>query len=438
MTMSLELDFIQSKERQRIDMAAPLAPNEQARLDILHQLHILDTAPEVSFDELTKLAAQICECPISVISLVDNDRQWFKSTFNVSATETPRADSFCAFTILEPEILIVPDSHVDDRFKNMNTVTGPLQLHFYAGVPITYQPGINLGAICVIDSKPHPELSEFQKEALKGLAKLAAKLIDGRKSFIDLQSMSKAMIEAEKNLALDAQMKALAEMTAGVAHEINNPLAIIKMTLEILKDTLIPKMITSDKEVEQFNRLEKAAERIQNLTHGLMTYSRDSRKDIPSETLFKNVITDTLQFCKVRLEKSGTELIIEEFNPRLSMECNPVEISQVLLNLVHNACDAVTELPERWVRIHLSETDSQIQLSVTDSGHGIPSHVADEMFQPFFTTKKVNHGTGLGLSICRGIIERHHGTIEIDQTSSNTRFVITLPKRQSRSISKAG
>ena len=122
---------------------------------------------------MTKLAAQICDCPISVISLIDKDRQWFKSTYNIDAAETPRSDSLCAFTILEPEILIVPDAQVDNRFNEMNTVTGPLQLRFYAGVPISYQEGVNLGAICVIDSKPHPELSEFQKEALKGLARLA-------------------------------------------------------------------------------------------------------------------------------------------------------------------------------------------------------------------------------------------------------------------------
>lgn len=418
-------------------MAAPLPLNEKARLEILRQLQLLDSSQEVAYDELTKLAATICDCPISVISLIDENRQWFKSRFNIAASETPRADSFCAYTILEPEILEVINPQQDQRFNQMAAVTGPLHLRFYAGVPITFQNGINLGAICVIDSKPHAELTTFQIEALKGLAQLATKLIDGRKSLIDLQVMSKAMIQAEKHLAHSEQMKALAEMTGGVAHEINSPLSVIKMTLENLKDSMLSDLSTSGKIIEQFRRLDKATERIQNLTRGLMTYSRDSRKDSPSESLFKNVIADTLEFAKDRLQKSGAQLIIADFDPDITMQCNPVEISQVLLNLVHNASDAVKALPEKWIRINLVETASEIELSVTDSGLGIPDNIAEAMFQPFFTTKKINHGTGLGLSICRGIIERHHGTIEIDRSCTNTRFVVRLPKHQVSVLDKA-
>ncbi|MBC7458572.1 MAG: GAF domain-containing sensor histidine kinase [Bdellovibrionaceae bacterium] len=408
-------------------MAAKLPLNEKARLEILYELQILDSAPEISFDELTKLAAQICECPHSAISIIDSHRQWFKSTFNIDINEIPRSESICTYTILEAEILIVPDAQKDERFKSIGPVTGPIGLRFYAGVPITFTDGINLGAICVFDSKPK-QLSRFQTEALKGLSKLASKLIEGGKLLKDLQEKAKILIEVEKHLAHSAQMKALAAMTGGVAHEINSPLTVIKMTLEVLKESILPNLSPEDKTVEQFSRLEKATDRIQNLTRSLMTYSRDSRQDLPTESLFKNVIADTIQFCKQRLQTSGARLIIDDFDQRLSMQCNPVEISQVLLNLVHNSCDAVKDQSEKWIQISVVETEIEIYFSVTDSGQGISEKIRKEMFQPFFTTKKLDHGTGLGLSICRGIIERHHGTIDIDTTSKNTRFVLKLPK----------
>jgi signal transduction histidine kinase len=124
------------------------------------------------------------------------------------------------------------------------------------------------------------------------------------------------------------------------------------------------------------------------------------------------------------------QLIKPLIDENLTIQCRPSEISQVLLNLLNNAFDAVEDLPQRWVKIDVKEVDDQVNLTVTDSGQGIDVALRDKIMQPFFTTKPVGKGTGLGLSISSGIVESHHGKFVLDPKSPFTSFQMTLPKRQ--------
>jgi GAF domain-containing protein len=151
-------------------MSAPIPKNEKKRLKVLWQYDVLDTVPEEVFDDLTDLAADICEAPIALISLVDEDRQWFKSKVGVSVSETARDISFCAHAIMNQGMLVVPDATKDPRFKNNPMVIGPHKIRFYAGAPLITPDGYALGTLCVLDRKPR-QLRPGQKQALLVLAR---------------------------------------------------------------------------------------------------------------------------------------------------------------------------------------------------------------------------------------------------------------------------
>lgn len=152
-------------------MKAPLPANETARLEILHASGLLDSLAEQAFDDITLLASHICEAPIALMSLVDEDRQWFKSRVGISAEETSRELSFCAHAILSPEeLFVVPDTRLDARFAHNPLVTGAPSIRFYAGAPLVTPEGHALGSLCVADSKPRT-LSDIQKRAMQALAR---------------------------------------------------------------------------------------------------------------------------------------------------------------------------------------------------------------------------------------------------------------------------
>ncbi len=161
-------------------MKAPLPKNEAQRLKVLWQYDLLDTVPEEVFDDMTDLAAHICEAPIALISLVDEDRQWFKSRVGLSEQETSRDISFCAHAILQNGLFIVPDATQDPRFKDNPLVTGKQKIRFYAGVPLKSPDGYALGTLCVLDQKPR-EMRPEQKRALMVLARLVQTQLELRR-----------------------------------------------------------------------------------------------------------------------------------------------------------------------------------------------------------------------------------------------------------------
>jgi GAF domain-containing protein len=158
----------------------PVPPNEARRLKVLWQYEVLDTVPEELFDDLTELAAAICDAPVALISLVDETRQWFKSKVGISLTETSRDVSFCAHAILQPDLFIVPDATLDDRFKHNPFVVAEPRLRFYAGAPLISPDGHALGTLCILDKQPR-ELGESQKKALRVLARLVVSQLELRR-----------------------------------------------------------------------------------------------------------------------------------------------------------------------------------------------------------------------------------------------------------------
>jgi PAS domain S-box-containing protein len=181
------------------NLQPPLPPHEAARLAALRSLEILDTAAEESFDELTALAASICQTPIALVSLVDADRQWFKSRVGWSAAATPRDVSFCAHTILTRDLLIVPDASADERFASSPLVTSDPGIRFYAGAPLVTPEGHALGSLCVIDRRPR-ELTAEQAQALRILSRQVVALLQTRRHVAELARLADERLEAERAL----------------------------------------------------------------------------------------------------------------------------------------------------------------------------------------------------------------------------------------------
>ena len=183
-------------------MRPPVPQNEAKRLKVLWQYEVLDTVPEELFDDLTELAAQICEAPIALISLVDEKRQWFKSRVGITVSETSRDISFCAYAITQNDLFIVPDALRDERFAHSPLVTSDPKIRFYAGAPLITPDGHALGTLCVIDKVPR-ELRLEQKQALRTLARHVVSQLELRRRSRELAAVR------EKHQASEAELENL-------------------------------------------------------------------------------------------------------------------------------------------------------------------------------------------------------------------------------------
>jgi GAF domain-containing protein len=168
-------------------MGAPsMSMNDAARLAALQKYAILDSEPEQAFDDLALLASYVCKTPIALISLVDENRQWFKSKVGISATETSRNIAFCSTAIQQPDVFVVPDALLDERFRTNPLVISEPNIRFYAGAPLINEDGYALGTLCVIDRSPR-DLSADQEAALKALSRLVLMQMEFRRNLLLLK-----------------------------------------------------------------------------------------------------------------------------------------------------------------------------------------------------------------------------------------------------------
>lgn len=234
--------------------------------------------------------------------------------------------------------------------------------------------------------------------------------------------------EAEMRIAQSSKLTALGEMAGGIAHEINNPLSIIKGYIDLLKRHSSRQSLNEELLHQYIEKMDQTVGRISRIVSGMRRFSRESSMDEKVPYSLNKIIDETLDICLERINNNGTALTVEYFDDEPMVYCRPVEISQVILNLINNSFQAINIYPHPWIKIECQEFTHHYQVKITDCGPGIPSYIRQKLFQPFFTTKDIGVGTGLGLSISRGIIEEHHGQMNYLDEAPHTTFVIQLPK----------
>ncbi len=538
-------------------LAVPRPWNEKARLEALRSYEVLDTAPESSFDDITRLAAQLCGVPIALISLVDETRQWFKSRLGVEPEEVPRDQSFCAHAILQPGLLLVPDAREDARFAHTPLVAGEPRVRFYAGAPLLTPEGYALGTVSVMDSQPHL-LTLRQAHSLEALARQVvgqlelrrmnrsqtrlieelrasnerfevilratndiiwewdlladrvawseriqdvlgyplhdtrnepgwwyhlvhpddqervaqgfrkavgggatlwsdeyrvrradgtyARVLD-RGSILRNASGTPVRIlgavmnisereEMRARLALADRMASVGTLAAGVAHEINNPLAYVTANLDYarqeveaaLKAGLPPEPSELPRALKEAR---EGAERMRLIVKDLKMFSRpddermelvDVRRAIDSAA--------TMAWNEIRHRAR----LVKAYQPVPSVYANEARLGQVFLNLLVNAAHAIPEGAADRNEIRVStrvDAQGRIIAEVRDTGGGIPENIRARIWEPFFTTKPHGVGTGLGLSICHGIISRLGGELRFEShMGQGTVFQVILTPQQ--------
>lgn len=239
---------------------------------------------------------------------------------------------------------------------------------------------------------------------------------------IQLKKAHKNLKERSDELMKASNLIALGEMSAGIAHEINNPLQSLSLNLMVMKDKFPHEDLISHHSIN-----ESLIQKMGKMVQGLKDLSKSDQQHDAEVFVFSKIMEDVLAITAGRIKKNNIQIFIHD-EQLLKTRASKVQVTQVLINLINNSIDAIKQLEVKWIKVEVEKWDQFLQISISDSGKGISSNVADNMMQPFFTTKDRNHGTGLGLSISKSIIEKNNGSLFYDSSSENTKFVILLPK----------
>jgi signal transduction histidine kinase len=390
--------------------------NEKERIAELKKYNLLDTLSENDFDNITALIAAICEVPISLITLLDSDRNFFKSHFGLDFNQSPRNISFCGHAILqEEEIFIVEDSTKDERFKDNPLVT-EMKAIFYAGVPLVSNNGFKLGSLCVFDHKPR-KLSKVQITSLKALAKQVVILFELRKK-------NKLLTEFQKEL--QQRNERLVKFAHVVSHDLKSPLANITSLTRLLREENIQNL--SEDSNTYLNYIEESSLTLKNYINGILKFYKadeliDAQKqDVEPKKLFEEIseilMTDDIVF------KFPTEGVLKNVNK--------AALSQIFLNLVDNSLKYNLN-QQRLVSITYSEEPDFHKFSIKDNGMGIDLGVQEEIFTLFKTTgikdRDGKEGTGIGLATVKSLVSKLGGTIFLEsEPGKGSIFTFTIQK----------
>lgn len=397
-------------------IAAKIPENEENRLRKLYELDILDTLEEQAYDDLTKLAAEICKTPIALVSLVDSDRQWFKSHYGLDAHETPREYAFCAHAILGDDVFIVEDSSKDERFFDNPLATHAPNVKFYAGAPLIMSDNHKLGTLCVIGNEART-ISHDQKEALEALARQVVSQLELRLKIKELEILDHAKDE----------------FISMVSHELRTPLTAIYGSLSLLLSKKTKPL--EDKQQKLVEISFRNTDRLLSLVNDILDLAKIEsgqlelhKEDLNIIKLLEKSIELNEQYCMKCL--TTIKLVYPKSKDPIMVSGDEQRLLQVMCNFISNSAKFTHK--NDVIEVTLKVENEYATVEVTDHGSGIPAEQHDLLFMKFKQLgNNVNNklpGTGLGLNISKNIIELQQGEIGFRSIpDKETTFYFQLP-----------
>jgi signal transduction histidine kinase len=399
-------------------MIVPKLPeNESERQKAVNKYKNLHSLSNESYDNITSLVASICNMPISLISIIDEDKNYFKSSFGLETEENLRSLSFCGHAINDSEaITIVNDSRIDERFCNNPFVLNGSAI-FYAGVPLTTKDGYKIGTLCVFDDKPR-QLDDNQKKALKILAEQVMILFEKEYQNTILNVLQEQLKTTNENL----------EKFAGVvSHDLKSPLAnIISLTNLIEEEN---EGFLNDDSKMYLSYLKSASYSLRNYIDGILNFYKSDSLLVCNKQEFK--LDDLLTEVKNILPISSNVSIESNFE-NVVITTNKAALQQVFLNLISNAL-RYNSKENSLVKIIFSQDDKHLKFTVSDNGNGIESKNFKKIFDLFEVVDDVNFdkekGSGIGLATVKKVIESLGGTISVNSiVGQGSDFSFSLAK----------
>jgi signal transduction histidine kinase len=395
-------------------MSAPIPPDEGARLAALQSYGLPGDPRTPTFDRIAWLASVLCSTPMSAVSVIYEDDQRFLGQNGLQFSRAPRNISFCAHTLAQRQVLVVPDATADSRFRENPQVTGDPNIRFYAGVPLIDEDGYALGALCVIDHTPR-ELSADQMDGLTMLGELTVGQLTSRRA-------RTAVTDLQRRLAATRTREG--EFLSEMAHEVRTPITVIQGYLELLGDESDPAQLTPI-----IQRVRRNGERLVRLIDDLESASARRTAGGLEVSLVDvaAVVATVVEGSRSDASRAGVGLTLVTDGPAL-VRISDGHLTRVVANVIDNGI-AFTR-PGGRVAVRVTSRPA-VTIEVSDTGVGIPAHEQRYLFERFFrgayARDQAIAGLGLGLSVVKAIVEAHGGTVTIGSTAAEgTRVLVTL------------
>jgi K+-sensing histidine kinase KdpD len=382
---------------------ASMLSDEGERIQALLDYRLLDTAPEEALDNITRLTARLFHTPIALISLIDTERQWFKSRVGLDATETPREYAFCDHAIRQMGPFIVGDALRDRRFADNPLVTADPKIRFYCGIPLRTPEGHGLGTLCVIDREPRV-LSELELATLKLLARQVELELETRRRLSHLQE---ALTESEQ------QSRSRELMIAMLVHDLRSPLTSLTMLTTLLEPASAEAIRTAEDMLAEIGRMRRMLNDVLDICLYEVGKLRARCASLEVEPFFVELVRRLARLGSARQQQLELEL------PSLpvKLHADGELLERVVENLVLNAMDHGPA--EQPIQLAVAVAgDAGLRVEVIDRGQPLSDEARSSVFQVYpgvgrEQAKTQGRGYGLGLAFCRLAVEAHGGRIEV-------------------------